>query len=127
MSSYGGPASTPAIDRLAAGGIRFDFVHAHAVMTLPPRALATDPGSSRAYSGLSANAMRRGDRQAACEACGRAVTLDPANHEAMYNLGVNLAREGRMAEARPYLEEFLKSAPSAEHGDQLKIVAFLLQ
>jgi arylsulfatase A-like enzyme/Flp pilus assembly protein TadD len=35
LSSYGGPASTPALDRVAAGGVRFTFAHAHAVITLP--------------------------------------------------------------------------------------------
>ena len=35
MSSYGGPASTPALDRIAAGGVRFTFAHAHTVLTLP--------------------------------------------------------------------------------------------
>ena len=38
LSSYGGPASTPNIDRLAADGARFDFAHAHAVVTLPSHA-----------------------------------------------------------------------------------------
>ena len=31
----GGPAITPALDRLAGEGVRFDFAHAHAVVTLP--------------------------------------------------------------------------------------------
>jgi arylsulfatase A-like enzyme/cytochrome c-type biogenesis protein CcmH/NrfG len=35
LSSYGGPAETPNLDRLAAGGARFTFAHAHAVVTLP--------------------------------------------------------------------------------------------
>ncbi|HEX6323503.1 MAG TPA: sulfatase-like hydrolase/transferase, partial [Vicinamibacterales bacterium] len=35
LSSYGGPASTPNLDRLAAAGARFTFAHAHAVVTLP--------------------------------------------------------------------------------------------
>ena len=34
LGSYGGPAATPALDRLAADGVRFDFAHAHAVVTL---------------------------------------------------------------------------------------------
>lgn len=34
LSSYGGKAATPNIDRLAARGARFDFAHAHAVVTL---------------------------------------------------------------------------------------------
>ena len=35
MSAYGGRASTPRIDALAARGARFTFAHAHAVVTLP--------------------------------------------------------------------------------------------
>ena len=35
LSSYGGPARTPNIDALAAGGARFTFAHAHTVVTLP--------------------------------------------------------------------------------------------
>jgi arylsulfatase A-like enzyme/tetratricopeptide (TPR) repeat protein len=34
LSVYGGKAATPNIDRLAARGARFDFAHAHAVVTL---------------------------------------------------------------------------------------------
>jgi arylsulfatase A-like enzyme/Flp pilus assembly protein TadD len=35
LSSYGGPAQTPNLDRLASHGARFTFAHAHAVVTLP--------------------------------------------------------------------------------------------
>jgi arylsulfatase A-like enzyme/Tfp pilus assembly protein PilF len=35
LSSYGGPARTPNLDRLAGRGARFTFAHAHAVVTLP--------------------------------------------------------------------------------------------
>src|SRR4051794_18752776 len=38
LGCYGGKAATPAIDRLAAGGVRFDFAHAHAVTTLTSHA-----------------------------------------------------------------------------------------
>src|SRR3954471_2931877 len=38
LGCYGGPASTPALDNLAAHGVRFDFAHAHAVTTLPSHA-----------------------------------------------------------------------------------------
>jgi len=38
LSCYGGPALTPALDRLAAQGVRFDFAHAHAVITLTSHA-----------------------------------------------------------------------------------------
>lgn len=35
LSSYGGPARTPNLDRLAQGGARFTFAHSHTVVTLP--------------------------------------------------------------------------------------------
>ena len=38
LGSYGGPAATPALDGLAAEGVRFDFAHAHAVTTLASHA-----------------------------------------------------------------------------------------
>src|SRR5580765_5678929 len=38
LGSYGGPAATPTLDRLAADGVRFDFAHAHAVVTLTSHA-----------------------------------------------------------------------------------------
>ncbi|HYT73105.1 MAG TPA: sulfatase-like hydrolase/transferase, partial [Vicinamibacterales bacterium] len=38
LSSYGGPARTPNLDALAARGVRFDFAHAHAVLTRPSHA-----------------------------------------------------------------------------------------
>jgi arylsulfatase A-like enzyme/Tfp pilus assembly protein PilF len=38
LGTDGGPASTPVLDRLAAQGVRFDFAHAHAVLTLPSHA-----------------------------------------------------------------------------------------
>src|SRR6478609_2643755 len=38
LGCYGGPAATPALDRLAREGARFDFAHAHAVLTLPSHA-----------------------------------------------------------------------------------------
>jgi len=38
LGCYGGPATTPNLDRLAALGVRYDFAHAHAVITLPSHA-----------------------------------------------------------------------------------------
>ena len=38
MSSAGGLAATPNLDRVAHAGLRFDFAHAHAVVTLPSHA-----------------------------------------------------------------------------------------
>src|SRR5262249_23316749 len=38
LGCYGGPANTPALDRLADKGVRFDFAHAHSVLTLTSHA-----------------------------------------------------------------------------------------
>src|SRR3954471_19942261 len=38
LSSYGGAAKTPNLDALASRGTRFDFAHAHAVLTRPSHA-----------------------------------------------------------------------------------------
>jgi choline-sulfatase len=38
LGSYGGPARTPNLDGLAARGTRYDFAHAHAVLTRPSHA-----------------------------------------------------------------------------------------
>ncbi len=38
LHCYGGAAATPALDQLAAEGVRFDFAHAHAVVTLASHA-----------------------------------------------------------------------------------------
>jgi pentatricopeptide repeat protein len=91
------------------------------------RAVAVAPGSSRAHADAGAAAFRSGNRQAAYEAWTRAVQLDPTNYDALYSLGVNLARDGRMDAARPYLDQFLQSAPPALYANQRREVSRLLQ
>jgi arylsulfatase A-like enzyme/Tfp pilus assembly protein PilF len=91
------------------------------------RALALAPGSSRAHTGAGAVAFQGGDRQVAYEEWARAIQIDPANLDALYSLGVNLARDGRVDEGRPYLEQFRRNAPPDLHAVQLKEVSRLLQ
>ena len=57
----------------------------------------------------------------------QAVQLDPANFDALYNAGTTLARDGQTAAARPYLEQFLKTAPPAFYAKDLKEVEALLK
>ncbi len=91
------------------------------------RAIAIAPDSSRAHAGVGATAFERGDRRAAYEAWRRAVDLDPTNYDTLFDLAVNLARDGRVAEARPYLEQFQRTAPPAFYADRLQAVARLLR
>lgn len=89
-------------------------------------AVRADPGSSRAHAGLGVVALRGGDRRAAIDAWTQAVQLDPGNFDALYDVGVTLARDGQVAAARPYLEQFLRTAPPAFYAKDLKEVTALL-
>jgi len=91
------------------------------------RAAQVDPHSSQAYADLGVVAIKRGDRKAAIDAWRRAVELDPTNYDALYNIGTTLARDGQMAAARPYLEQFVRTAPATFYAKDLREVAALLQ
>lgn len=75
------------------------------------RAITVAPASSRAHSGLGIVASRAGRIEDAIGHWRRAVQLDPRNFDAMFNLGNTLIRIGRSAEARPVVEQFIRTAP----------------
>jgi len=91
------------------------------------RAIVIDAGSSRAYAGLGAVALQTGDRPAAHVAWSKAVALDATNFDALFSLGTSLARDGRLDAARPYLEQFRRTAPPGSYAGQLAEVARLLR
>jgi arylsulfatase A-like enzyme/Flp pilus assembly protein TadD len=91
------------------------------------RAVQAAPRSSRAHADLGVAALRAGDRATAIAEWKRAVELDPANADALYNVGVTLARDGQLDAARPYLEQFMRTAPPAFYQKDLKEVAALLK
>jgi len=91
------------------------------------RAVEADPRSSRAHADLGVVALKAGDREGAIASWREAVQLDPTNYDALYNLGVTLAHDGRMDEARPYLQRFLQSAPPAFYAKDLREIGALLQ
>ena len=68
-----------------------------------------------------------GDAQRAESLFQKVLQLDPANFDAVYNAGTTLARDGKIAAARPYLELFLKTAPPAFYAKDLKEVEALLR
>jgi arylsulfatase A-like enzyme/tetratricopeptide (TPR) repeat protein len=90
-------------------------------------AARVDPQSSRAHSGLGIVALKRGDRRAAIDAWRIAVRLDPTNYDALYNLATTLVRDGQMDAARPYLEQFVRTAPAAFYEKDIKEFTALLQ
>ncbi len=78
LGSYGGAARTPNLDALAAEGVRFDFAHAHAVVTLPSHASILT-GQYAFQHGVRDNAGFR--------LAGEAVTLAEAAHEKGFATG----------------------------------------
>jgi len=119
------PESGMAIENLAAldlargdfgtAGLRFE------------RAVRLDPTSSQAHAGLGVVALKRGDRRAAVDAWKKAVELDPTNYDALYNLATTLAHDRQSVEARPYLEQFVRTAPSVLYAKDIRDVTALLQ
>ncbi len=91
------------------------------------RAVLVDPRSSQAHSGLGVVAIRSGDRAAAIESWKRAVQLDRTNFDALYNLATTLLRDGQMDAARPYIEQFVASAPHAFYDKDIRELSRLLQ
>lgn len=89
-------------------------------------ALASDPRSSPAHAGLGVVAIQSGRRDQAIEHWRRAVELDRTNFDALFNLGTELVNAGRLADARPYLEVFVRTAPAGFYRrDVEKIRRFL--
>jgi arylsulfatase A-like enzyme/Tfp pilus assembly protein PilF len=91
------------------------------------RAADLDPLSSEAQAGLGVVAMKRGERSEAIAAWKRAVELDATNYDALYNLATTLAGDGEMDAARPYLEQFARTAPAAFYDKDIREVTAMLK
>jgi arylsulfatase A-like enzyme/Flp pilus assembly protein TadD len=70
-----------------------------------------DPRSARAQNGLGVVAARESRTEEALEHWKRAAALDPRDYRSLFNLGATLRGLGRQAEARPWLEAYLKAVP----------------
>jgi tetratricopeptide (TPR) repeat protein len=81
--------------------------------TLLEEALALDPDVSRAHNALGVIAAETGHPDEAITHWKRAVELNPREWDTLFNLGKLLRREGREAEALPYVELFVRTAPRA--------------
>ena len=83
------------------------------------RAVTNDPRSSRGHAGLGVVAIQNGQREAAIEHWRHAVDVDRTNYDALFNLGTELLNAGRPAEARIYLERFVRTAPRAFYYQEI--------
>jgi arylsulfatase A-like enzyme/Flp pilus assembly protein TadD len=85
-------------------------------------ALEINPRLARAHNGLGVIASREGRLDDALAHWKRAVELDPAEFDTLFNVGSQLLRSGKHAEARPYLERFVREAPPALYAPDIATV-----
>ena len=90
------------------------------------QALESDPASTQAHNGLGVVEMKAGHRQAAIQHWQEAVARDPENFDALYNVATELLNDGRPDVARPYLEQFVRTAPPALYAAEITRVRGLL-
>jgi arylsulfatase A-like enzyme/Flp pilus assembly protein TadD len=90
------------------------------------RAVAANAASSQGHAGLAMVAIRQGDRKGAIAHWKRAVALQPSNFDALYDLGIQLAQDGQIGEARTYLTQFVQTAPRGQYGKDIDTVSALL-
>ena len=78
------------------GAIHLDAGQLAAARDEFERAIRANPTSAQGHAGLATVAFKSGDRDTALASWKRAVDLDPTNCDALYNLGVQLMRVGRI-------------------------------
>ena len=97
-------------------GIR-DYARARALLE---ESLALDPDVSLAHNALGVIAAETGHPDEAIAHWKRAVELNPREWDTLFNLGKLLRRQGREAEARPYIDRFIETAPPALYADDIR-------
>ena len=105
------------------GAIHLDAGQLTAARDEFTRAIRANPASAQGHAGLATVAFKSGDREVALASWKRAVELDPTNWDALYNLGVQLLRVGRVAEARPHLERFVRTAPASQYAKDIREIS----
>ncbi|PYQ49939.1 MAG: hypothetical protein DMF78_16965 [Acidobacteria bacterium] len=91
--------------------------------TFLEQALALDPDVSQAHNALGVIAAETGHADDAIEHWKRAVELNPREWDTLFNLGKLLRQRGREAEARPYIGRFVREAPPARYGPDIRMLA----
>ncbi len=85
-------------------------------------ALALQAGLAKAHNALGVIGAETGRIQEAITEWKQAADLDPRAYDTVFNLGMLLSRQGRPAEARPYMERFAREAPRAQYAADIRQV-----
>jgi tetratricopeptide (TPR) repeat protein len=88
-------------------------------------ALRLDSSLGLAHVSLGLLSMQGGRVEEALVEWRKALDVDPHAYEALFNLGATLLRLGRTSEARPYVERYLREAPSTEAANAAQLRGLL--
>jgi arylsulfatase A-like enzyme/tetratricopeptide (TPR) repeat protein len=89
-------------------------------------ALTLDPDLAAAHNAAAAVYLKLHRPDEALDQWRTAVQIDPLLYDALYNLGTVLWDRGRHAEARPYIERFVRDAPQARYARDIARLRTLL-
>ena len=81
------------------------------------KGVSMNPSSAEAYAVLGLALLARKDYAGAERACRMAVRLSPGNAAMLYNLGIVVAKQGRVKESRQWYERAMKADPSLYTGE----------
>ena len=84
------------------------------------KAIAIDPTSAIAFANLGSDELATHELSSGIDHLRRAVELDARQFDALYNLGLALYESGRRDEARPYMEQFVNTAPPAQYAADIE-------
>jgi tetratricopeptide (TPR) repeat protein len=79
-------------------------------------ALTVNVRTARAHSSLAALAAEEGHHDEALAHWRQAISIDPSESERLMAVALSLARQGRTADARPYVQLFADLAPSSRYA-----------
>lgn len=90
------------------------------------QSIEANPKWAASYTGLGVVELARNSRQGAIEAWRRAVELNPREFDALFNLATELINDRQNAAARPYVQQFVETAPPVAYArDIAKLRAWL--
>lgn len=114
----------------AAGQLGIYLAESGAVDEAVPLLEALAAGERPALDPLNALGMayaRQGDEERALATFERVLAIDPANFDGLFDLVTELVDAGDLATALPYVERFVRTAPPALYGDDIRRLAALLE
>ncbi len=90
------------------------------------KALAVNERNPRAWNTLGVAWMELNDPERALDAWTRCVTYDPAQFDALYNIGLVATRLGRRQQALEALQKFVATAPRGRYASDIAEVRVVL-